>query len=1455
MAQFARPTSDVTNAWASGGWAEIDEVTPSDSDFAYTIDNPNSNLEVHLGDPTDPTVHTGHVVKWRHVLIDGGVAASSAGTGCDLTVTLVQGATSIASKALIALDTVTSWTEDSFTLTTGEAANITDYTDLRLRFAAKGGGGAPGDRRGAGVSWAVLEVPDATSDQTITPTAATLPLVAPSPTVSLGVLTLTPTAVTLPAIAPSPTVDRTLTLTPTAVAVPSVAPNATVSLGVLTLTPTAATLPLIAPTPTVLTGAIGYWSFAGGSSQYLVDTTVPTEISSQTQLTFLAAVRVSGTNGGSVICTAETSVHAFAGITIDGTNDEANMVTLDNALFKESAEGTLNQGSWDAIAGICDDGDPLVYLNGVVGNTDSGGSMADASNVVVGRNGVHASATFYLTGDVAAFAIVQGALSATDVDEWATGGSGGSILDPTLCSWATASDAYGRILAYWDCTSNSLTSTINSITTTLANQNSATFTSTGGPTVDKTGGLTLTPTAATLPLVAPSTTVSLGAITLTPSVAQISLVAPTPTVDLIKTVAPTPSTLPLIAPATTVSLGALTLTPDAASSTLIAPATSISLGVITLTPDPSSLPVVAPATTVDLGVLTATPDSVSLLVVAPAPTVSLGVLTLTPSTVQVPLVAPTPTVSLVATLSPGVAAISLVAPSTTVSLGVLTLTPSAAVLPISAPTPTVNVGSGPQTLTPSAAPLSLLTPASSIALGSLTLTPSTVTLPIAAPISSISLGALTLTPSAVALPLSAPVTTLLLGELALAPTAIALPLAAPGVTVDIELTISPDAVALPLSAPATTVTLGILTLTPSVATLPLVVSSVTVNVGSGPQTLTPTAVTTPLTAPAATVSLGALTLTPSVSTLPLISATVTVDLDLIETPSATALPIISPSVTVDLEAVTLAPDESSLSLVVPSVTISIGAKTITPTAVSVPAVAPSITVSLGAISITPLAVQVPVIALSVDVQIPVTLTPTAAQFTMLAPSAAVLKGSIEPDPAEVQITVPETSFAGSKVVKTWSAKLTIIVPSVALSEQTVNPDALPVELLLPPISLSTNFIVPSPCYIRFFIPAPSLVTPAFGVGVPLTVLGASNLQTFITAPLHRYTTLWEIERIDGMMLRFTDHDHPLVLDNEVDSYQLIATAGNTAQVQGLVANVLQAGDTFSIAGSSTDDGVYEAIFVGVHTDQLDTTEIQIADTFTGASSGSVRFFKKFRPSGGNNASARQQRTGLQSSNVETIGMLDSEAITDDDLRAGRYRNAKVTERLVDWRYPFAGNVRLNVYYIGEVTYGDGVWQAQLQGTARKFRNRVGRVFSRRCDWPALGDEYCKKDISASPFTQSNILIGSVDSSNPRKRFTLSTLTTQADGYYDDGVVTFTEGPNVGLTFEIHRYKSSNDEIVLWTQAPFDITAGERVTVVVGCDRIKDTCLTKFDNLDNFGGFPWMPGPDKVIRSPASRLET
>jgi hypothetical protein len=157
--QFARPDSDVSFSNWTGSYTAIDEETASDSDYITGTDDANGTAEVGLSDVTDPAVGTGHTFRFR------ARKEASGGHTRGVTVGLYDGATLIGSYAVT--DLPATFTAYSYTLSEAEANNITDYSDLRLRFTSTGTTSTPApNRRYVYLSWAELEVPDAGSAPT-----------------------------------------------------------------------------------------------------------------------------------------------------------------------------------------------------------------------------------------------------------------------------------------------------------------------------------------------------------------------------------------------------------------------------------------------------------------------------------------------------------------------------------------------------------------------------------------------------------------------------------------------------------------------------------------------------------------------------------------------------------------------------------------------------------------------------------------------------------------------------------------------------------------------------------------------------------------------------------------------------------------------------------------------------------------------------------------------------------------------------------------------------------------------------------------------------------------------------------------------------------------------------------------------------------------------------------------
>jgi hypothetical protein len=83
------------------------------------------------------------------------------------------------------------------------------------------------------------------------------------------------------------------------------------------------------------------------------------------------------------------------------------------------------------------------------------------------------------------------------------------------------------------------------------------------------------------------------------------------------------------------------------------------------------------------------------------------------------------------------------------------------------------------------------------------------------------------------------------------------------------------------------------------------------------------------------------------------------------------------------------------------------------------------------------------------------------------------------------------------------------------------------------------------------------------------------------------------------------------------------------------------------------------------------------------------------------------------------------------------------------------------------------------------------------------------------------------------------------GYFDYGVMTITSGANAGVEREVKAYVAGT-----WTiheAFPHAVTGSETYSMTAGDDKTATTCRVKFDNLLNFGGMPFVPGPDQLIQ--------
>lgn len=225
------------------------------------------------------------------------------------------------------------------------------------------------------------------------------------------------------------------------------------------------------------------------------------------------------------------------------------------------------------------------------------------------------------------------------------------------------------------------------------------------------------------------------------------------------------------------------------------------------------------------------------------------------------------------------------------------------------------------------------------------------------------------------------------------------------------------------------------------------------------------------------------------------------------------------------------------------------------------------------------------------------------------------------------------------------------------------------------------------------------------------------------------------------------------------------------------------------------------------------------------------------------ASAMQSRQGLATDNMDIAGILNNDALNETDIAAGKYDHARIDVYLCNWADLSQGVMQLRRGWIGEVVIKGSEYQAELRGLHDLLQRPVGSTFTPECRH-RLGDSKCTVNIS------SYTVAGSVTSALDNGRF-YDSARSEGDGYFDYGLLTWTGGANAGRAIEVKSY--AGNLFTLWLPQAQIIVPGDAYTVYRGCDKRYETCRTVFSNLAHFGGFPHLPGVDRILNYPDPRV--
>lgn len=85
---------------------------------------------------------------------------------------------------------------------------------------------------------------------------------------------------------------------------------------------------------------------------------------------------------------------------------------------------------------------------------------------------------------------------------------------------------------------------------------------------------------------------------------------------------------------------------------------------------------------------------------------------------------------------------------------------------------------------------------------------------------------------------------------------------------------------------------------------------------------------------------------------------------------------------------------------------------------------------------------------------------------------------------------------------------------------------------------------------------------------------------------------------------------------------------------------------------------------------------------------------------------------------------------------------------------------------------------------------------------------------------------------------------QAAGYFDGGRLTITSGPNANVVRRIKSFAAGGG-VTLFAPLVWPLTVGTTFVVSPGCPKTASVCASRFGNVVNFRGLPYVPTPETV----------
>lgn len=228
------------------------------------------------------------------------------------------------------------------------------------------------------------------------------------------------------------------------------------------------------------------------------------------------------------------------------------------------------------------------------------------------------------------------------------------------------------------------------------------------------------------------------------------------------------------------------------------------------------------------------------------------------------------------------------------------------------------------------------------------------------------------------------------------------------------------------------------------------------------------------------------------------------------------------------------------------------------------------------------------------------------------------------------------------------------------------------------------------------------------------------------------------------------------------------------------------------------------------------------------------------------------KADLSVDNLEVTSFLDSDNISEADLRAGFWDNAEVVIMVVNWADLSMGHFIEKTGTTGVFTMRNGLLTSEIRGLAHKCTALLGGTYGPVCR-AEFGSGLNGIDMNSRWLCMFDVTTvretGSVSSVIDARRFVPTAGLTPTADWFNDGFIEFTSGELDGQKFEVKDWDGTTLELFLPMPVSPESSPPDTFTIEPGCNKTLPDCRDKFDNVINRDAEDFIPGMDQILNFP------